>query len=288
MKHLKPKIKKVNSLVEYNYLTIKITQSRINKGLIAIPVSLIDKFPDKKQRIKIYFDDKNNFSELNFTPYSSSSRECRIGGLKDWFLLNQIQNNDEIVIQLIDEEEHIYRIISEKQFLYSIRHLQKQFDTSQNDSSFNDKINKLANTSNISLKNVYENEFIRLSNLDESKRNLVEVLKRNQKESVPYSIKKVLGEIYKGKCQLTNFTFIQKNGRPYFEIHHINENKGNFLKNLLVVSPNIHAQFTYSKKFEYFDENGWLRKVKFNRDEYKVFQYIDFLNNKRFFKEIHQ
>ena len=81
MKHLKSKIKIEVSKIEYNYLTIKITQSRIDKGLLAIPVSLIDVFPKNKQKIKVYFDDSNNYLELSFTLYTSSSRECRIGVL---------------------------------------------------------------------------------------------------------------------------------------------------------------------------------------------------------------
>lgn len=38
-------MQKVKNEVGYSYITIKITKSRINKGLLAIPVSLLDKFP---------------------------------------------------------------------------------------------------------------------------------------------------------------------------------------------------------------------------------------------------
>jgi hypothetical protein len=69
-------------------------------------------------------------------------------------------------------------------------------------------------------------------------------------------------------------------------LHHIDPDKGNHLKNLLVVSPNIHAQFTYANFEQYFDNDGWLRKVKFNQDEYTVYQIIDKLP-KEFQKEIH-
>lgn len=288
MKHLKSKIEKINSLVEYNYLTLKVTQSRINKGLLAIPVSLTDLFPNKKQKIKVYFDNNKHYSELKFTPYSSSSREGRIGGMMEWFHLHQIQNNEELVIQVIDKDEPIFRIISEKQHLQTIKSLQEELDGSKNDSSVSDKIEKLAIASHVSQNKVLQNEFLRLANQNESKRNSIEVSKTNKKESVPYSIKKILGEIYKGKCQLTNFTFVQKNCKPYFEIHHIDASKGNYLKNLLVVSPNIHAQFTYSNKVEHFDDHGWLRRVKFNEEEFNVFQFIDQIKQKQFVKEVHQ
>jgi hypothetical protein len=41
-------MQKVQSEIEYNYITIKITQSRINKGLLSIPVSLLDRFLKEK------------------------------------------------------------------------------------------------------------------------------------------------------------------------------------------------------------------------------------------------
>lgn len=288
MKHLNPKIKTEISKIEYDYLTIKVTQSRINKGLLAIPVSLIDVFPNNKQNIKVYFDNTNNYSELNFTPYTSSSRECRIGGLKEWFTLHQIRSDDELVIQIINKDKNEFRILTEKQYLQTVKLLQKKFDNSNDDITTTDNINKLATISNIKQSEVYKNEFYRLSKQSDSKRNFIQVAQKKRKESVPFSIRKILEEIYKGKCQLTNFTFIQKNGNPYFEIHHIKENKGNYLKNLLVVSPNIHAQFTYSKKKEYFDDEGWIRKVRFNENEFRVYQFIDKIDKRKFIKEVHQ
>lgn len=288
MKHLKSKIKIINSNIEYDYITIKITRSRIDKGLLAIPVSLINIFPKTKQKIKVFFDDNKIYSELNFTPYSSSSRECRIGGMKEWFNLNQINNDEELVIQIIDESEYMFRIMSEKQYLNTVKLLQREFDNSDDDLSSIEKINRLAAISNITQSEVFKNEFFRLSKQNEVIRNITNITQKNRKEIVPYSFRKILSEIYKGKCQLTNFTFIQKNGKSYFEIHHINENKGNYLKNLLVVSPNIHAQFTHSKKKEYFDDDGWLRKVRFNENEFNVFQYINEIDQKKFVKEIHK
>lgn len=288
MKHLNPKIIKVNSAIEYNYLTIKVTQSRIDKGLLSIPVSLIDVFPHKKQKIKVYFDDNENYSELNFTPYSSSSRECRIGGMKDWFNLHKVNNNEELVIQIIEEDKYEFRLFTEKQYLHTIKLLRSKFDNSYDDITTTENINKLAAITNKNQSEVLENEFYRLSKQSDSNRNFAIVARKKSKESVPYSIRKILEEIYKGKCQLSNFTFIQKNGNPYFEIHHIKENKGNYLKNLLVVSPNIHAQFTYSRKKEYFDDNGWLRKVNFNKNEFSVNQFIDKIDKRKFIKEVHQ
>ena len=77
-----------------------------------------------------------------------------------------------------------------------------------------------------------------------------------------------------------------RNGNPYFEIHHIKPEIGSHLKNILVVSSNIHAQFTYAFVEEFFDQDGWLRRVKFNKEIFLVNQIID-KTPKRFEKEVH-
>ena len=77
-------MKKINSKIPFNYITIKTTKSRIDKGLLAIPVSLIYLFP--KSSTKIYLlNDEGKEETKNFTPYNSTSRECRIGGLKNFY-----------------------------------------------------------------------------------------------------------------------------------------------------------------------------------------------------------
>jgi hypothetical protein len=42
------------SQINYSYATIKITQSRIDKGLIAIPMTLSEWFPDRSDTIQVY------------------------------------------------------------------------------------------------------------------------------------------------------------------------------------------------------------------------------------------
>jgi len=52
-----------------------------------------------------------------FIPYNSSSKESRMNGLLSWFAKNKIQDQDEIVIQFLDEDDGIYRIIKEDKFI---------------------------------------------------------------------------------------------------------------------------------------------------------------------------
>ena len=275
-------MQEVTSSIPFDYITLKTTRSRIEKGLLAIPVSLIEKFPKNKKKIHIINND--NKEELKtFTPYNSSCRECRIGGMRKFYEKYNIQDGDELVILMLDDDK--FRIIPESIFMNEIVNLENNLEKANEEES-NTIFSKLSKITNLDIDNIIQNEFVRLSNNNITKR------KKNKKnesfinENVPYSLKSMLLKLYKGKCQLTNFTFLMTNGKPYFEIHHINPNKGNHLKNLLVVSPNIHRQFEYSRKKEIFDEYGWIRKVFFNQTEFKVFQIIDVIQSK-FTKEIH-
>ncbi len=45
--------------------------------------------------------------------------------------------------------------------------------------------------------------------------------------------------------------------------------------------------FTHANCTEYFDNDGWLRKVKFNGEEFNVYQAIDNFIDKYFVKDVH-
>lgn len=272
------------SKVPFNYKTIKVTQSRINKGLLAIPVSLVSCFPRSKTKIYIAFSKSLKASPKNFTPYESSSRECRIGGMKNFYELFQIKDGDELVIQFLDDKK--YRIYTEKQFENIIKKFEKEFDKSRDENEAGRKLTQLSKITNVDSKEAIFSEFFRLSRNIIDKRQHTKQREITKKESVPASVRKILSEVYMGKCQITGFGFLMENGKPYFEIHHIKPDFGNHLKNLLVVSSNIHAQFTYANIEEYFDKKGWLRRVKFNKEEYNVNHIIDKIP-KRFEKEVH-
>lgn len=274
----------VDSNIVYNYKTIKITQSRLNKGLLAIPISLTELFPSDKTKIQVLFGNSQSPIEKSFTPYSSSSRECRIGGMKDFFEKNKLKNGDELVIQALDE--HLFRIMIETQFQYLVNKIENEIEIANDEAFINSKFQALSSITNSSIIEVNLNEFKRLSQnkIEERQYKMPRIIK--PKESVPFSLRKLLFELYKGKCQVSDFGFIMKTGLPYYEIHHIKSNLGNHLKNLLIVSPNVHAQFTYAFVEEFFDTEGWLRKVKLNDEEFSVFQIID-NTPVQFKKEVH-
>jgi hypothetical protein len=276
-------MKKVKSELPLSYVTIKTTKSRIDKGLLAIPVSLVDVFP--KNSNKIYLVNEIGIVEAkSFTPYKSSSRECRIGGLRAFYDNYKVSDGDELVLQLLDDDK--FRIIPEKLFQNILSNRLTQLKNSKDDDETDNILSQISEISNLQKIDILKNEFVLLSKEKFENRKKIKKNTPIVRESVPYSIRKILMELYEGKCQITNFSFLTKKNKPYFELHHIDPEKGNHLKNLLVVSPNTHAQFTHANLIQHFDNEGWLRKVKFNKDEYTVFQIIDDLP-KKFEKEIH-
>ena len=168
-----------------------------------------------------------------------------------------------------------YKLIPEKRFEKVIADLERKFEESANDKDAEEQLRIISTITNNSKEHVLKSEFVRLAKKELSGRRTKIIQNSTTRESVPISLRKILRNLYWGKCQLSGFSFLMKNGEPYFEVHHINPVQGNHIKNLLVVSPNIHAQFTYANVEHYFDEKSWLRRVKLNQIIYPVFQIID-------------
>jgi hypothetical protein len=276
-------MKKVTSSISYDYITVRTTQSRIAKGILAIPVSLAHLFPEKSAKIFLV-DEKGTDEAKSYTPLSASSGECRISGLKAFYSENGIRDGDEIVIQLFEGGK--FKLVPERIFEKSVLQLEKQMERSATDAETSQLLKRLSDMTNRTAREVAGSEFVRLSSRIAEKRRMRGVRSSRTRESVPASLRRILLELYSGKCQVSGFTFLTKSGAPYFETHHINPEAGNQVRNVLVVSPNVHAQFTYASVEHVFDEEGWLRGVRFNNQNYPVFQIIDSL--KRIFeKEVH-
>jgi len=273
------------SEIPLNYTTIKTTRSRIVKGLLAIPVSLIDWFPKENGTIYIVCKD-GTAKKHSFTTYNSSTRECRIGGMKQFYADNQMQDGDELVLQKFDNDT--FRLIPEKNFNQQYQLSLSLFENSTDEATVQKTLEEVKKIANIDSATILENEFIKLANIEGApERKIKETTHTSKRESVPPYLRKILLSVYKGKCQITQFTFLKKDGNPYFELHHIVPEWGNHIKNLIVVCPNVHAQFTYANVVPFFDkEDGWLRQVSFNETFYNVFQKIDILQ-KTFTKEVH-
>ncbi len=259
----------------YTYFTVNITQSRIDKGLIAIPRSLSGIFPDENCELSILFNTSEIPQIKKFSTYQSRTRENRIGGMAEWFEHNDIGKDDEIVIQLIDKKSKIYRILSENDFLLLTQGVQNSLDESADDKSVHDNLLKMMRLMNLEYSSIVLREYLRLAQMSHfQRRRRRTVKKRTVKEVVPTNIRILLRELYNGHCQLCDFTFQKKDRTPYFEIHHIDPGLGHHPKNLLSVCPNCHSQFEYSNVRHFYNPDNWLTRVTFNRKPYPVYQRL--------------
>lgn len=261
------------SQISYNYMTIKMTQSRLSKGLIAIPIPLAKCFPKRSGSIHVYLDNSPVLQPKTFSSYESSTRECRIGGVKDWFKENGIKSGDEIVIQVIDKENFIYRLIPEQKFVKEIRELQLSFDKSEGGREASEKLTTLAQWTSLDKKQVVYNEYKRLvDTITAQDREYVEKRLSRARETTPASLRTLLETIYQGHCQLCDFWFLKRDNSPYFEIHHLNPLQGHHPKNLVVVCGNCHNQFEHANVGHEFNNDSWLIRVLFNEGIYQVNQ----------------
>jgi predicted HNH restriction endonuclease len=264
---------KIKSPINYNYATIKITQSRINKSLIAIPVSLAKWFPKNNTQIQVYLDDSHVPHIKRYSSYSSTTRECRIGGMAEWFEEIKIKDGDEIVVQLIDKDRFIYRLIPEQKFLIKTHKLQSDLDKSKNDSDASDKIVSIAEWTEADKKSVMLNEYRRLiKTMPVRERRYNNRYSNKAKEDAPSNLRVILEGIYEGHCQVCDFWFLKMDNRPFFEIHHVNPLQGNHPQNLIVVCANCHRQFEYANVKTEINNGGWLIGVIFNNKLFKINQ----------------
>jgi hypothetical protein len=275
------------SEINYDYKTIRVTKSRIEKGLLAIPRGFSKYLPKSSQKIKIYLDDSSNPFSKTFSSYYSSTNENRIGGLKDWFAENQIRDGEELILQILDKEKFIYRLLPESIFIRKANEFQKEFDNSKDDDFASQKIEQISNLTQVEESKIVYNEFLRLSNYtNEEVRKRIRISNRFNKEKTPPNIRIILGNIYHGLCQVCSFSFLKKDNNPYYEIHHLEPHIGHHPKNLVLVCANCHRQFEYAVVKNNFTEEGWLLKVTFNQKEYFIKQAINEFEKQDFLKTI--
>jgi len=277
-------MERVRANIPFDYITIKVTKSRIDKGLLAIPVSAIHMFPEDAEEVRVV--DMDGVEETSsFTPYKSSSRECRIGGMRSFYEKYRVQSGDELVVQPLGDNR--FRILPERLFEERVTEYERELERAEDERRVEKVVEEFSRLVNESPDRLLTAEYVRLAAESPVRRKTHIRKESRKKESVPASLRRILLAVYGGHCQISGFTFITRAGKPYFEIHHINPDYGNYVKNLLVVSPNVHAQFTYAKVEHFFDDGGWLRRVKFNGEEHRVFQAVDRLP-KVYVKEVHQ
>jgi len=254
------------SRISYNYATVRLTQSRIDKGLIAVPIALAKWFPDRNADIQVYLGDSPILKSKRYSSLGSSTKECRIGGVRQWFQDNDLKSGDEIVVQVIDKENLIYRLLPEHDFVAATEELQSNFDNSMNELEASEKLVRLSQWTNTQKSSVILNEYRRLAaTAVPAQRPLTKRRSSRSRESTPPNVRTLLGRLYQGHCQVCDFWFPKRNNEPYFEIHHLDAMGGHHPKNLIVVCGNCHNQFEYADVVPQFSAEHWLITVHFNR-----------------------
>ena len=275
------------SQINYSYATIRLTKSRIDKGLIAIPTTLARWFPNHNADIQVYLNDSPTSQSKRYSSYSGSTKECRIGGVRQWFEENHLKNGDEIVVQLIDKRTLTYRLIPERDFVVTAQKLQTDFDNSTDESQASEELARLSEWTNVEKSSVALNEFGRLiASSTSGERQRTTRKSTRARESTPPSLRTLLGQLYQGHCQVCDFWFLKRNNEPYFEIHHLDARGGHHPKNLVVVCGNCHNQFEYADVVPEFNGKQWLVGVYFNRTLHQVNQIVPTAKMPSFSKEL--
>ena len=271
------------SPVSFSYTTVVATKSRIDKGLLAIPVSLRNEFPSSNGSISL-LGGNGEWVEKTFTAYDSSSKECRIGGLREFYDRYGIRSGDQLVLNIHGVGR--YELVPEKNWQDRVVGLESKLDASETETDVETALLALAAVTQTAADEVVRSEYLRLVRQDRAPRKTRTRRDTIARETIPVSLRKILTALYQGRCQISGFTFVTRHSDPYFEVHHLDAAQGNHPKNIVVVSPNVHAQFTWAEVKELMDESGWLRKVWFNGDAHDVFQIVDQIPD-QYHKEVH-
>ncbi len=113
-------------------------------------------------------------------------------------------------------------------------------------------------------------------------RGRVVVSRTDRREHIPEGIRVLLEAVHNGKCQMCSFTFVKRDGKLYFEVHHLDPDVGHHPANLLVVCPNCHAQLEHAVVSDCELVMGWLTAVKVNGKRVAIrqpFVHVSFLGN---------
>lgn len=245
--------------------TIRVTASRLAKGLLAIPRKITHLFPAKPCQIQVVFDDALKLHQRTFLPYDRKVKECRIFGLGRWYVKRQIKAGEQITITVEDQQKRIYRISLDR-FVRRRREMvaERQLQSAPNEETARRILNELAEIRRIPPRQAAQQELLRLAEGPFDVRPRVIQPRTERREAVAAALRVLLTSLHGGLCQVCSFTFKKENGELYFEIHHLDQRCGHHPKNLLVLCPNCHAQFEHASVTDHQWVQGWLISVKIN------------------------
>jgi len=248
---------------------VLLTKSRLEKGLLAISRKFRSLFPSSAQRVTVFFDDDSKPYQKPYTPYESTTRECRIYNLRQWFRRHRAAVGDwvEVIVEATG-----YRLIFRKQSEEEMRYRRELHEAGTEEHATN-ALRKLAQTRRRPLRKTALEELERLSKKTWERKRIV-TSPRERYEGVPASLRALLKVVYEGRCQICGFTFFKRNGEPYFEVHHVDPEGGHQPQNLLVLCANCHAQMEHANVAVERDAQGWVVAVTINGERHPVHQAL--------------
>jgi 5-methylcytosine-specific restriction endonuclease McrA len=259
---------------EKQSFTVRASASRLEKGLLAIPQKFKEWFPSDRGQIQVVFDDGEKIKELTFHPYDPTVKENRIFGLSHWFNKRGVREGDLISITVEDLNRRLYRIALDRFVREREEHKARQnLQAARTDSEAEQELSTLSRLTRKRPRELAQRELLRIAQ-DSPRRPRPRVLPgaTERHEGVPSGIRVLLRELHDGKCQLCSFTFVKRNGEPYFQIHHLDPEVGHNPSNLLVLCPNCHAQFEHATVTDFRWAGDWLVGVTINGKRFSVRQ----------------
>ena len=263
---------------------IQPTASRITKGLLIVPSRFSSEFPNERGEILVKFDDGEELESKYYLPDDRSVKERRIYGMGSWFALRQVAVGDNIRITVEDKERKIYRILLERYVVekQASESRQRLLLAEYADDAVKE-LDVLAQLGRKRTRAVALEEVQRLAiEMQSTPRRRAVVLSSDRREHIPEGIRVLLEAVHNGKCQMCSFTFTKRDGKPYFEVHHLDPERDHHPANLLVVCPNCHAQLEHGVVSDCELVRGWLVAVKVNGKRMAIrqpFVHVNFLGN---------
>jgi len=259
---------------EKQRFTIRASASRLDKGLLAVPQKFRHLFPTERTQIYVVFDDGESVRTHTFQPFDPVVKESRILGLRQWFSRRGVNEGDLISITIENPTRLLYRIALDRFVLERQEQRARQgLRSARTDSEAEAQLAALSRLAKRRPREVAREELMRIAE-QTVPRSRPTVLPRTAErhEVVPPSIRVLLRELHEGKCQICSFTFIKRNGEPYFQVHHLDASVGHHPSNLLVVCPNCHAQLEHAAVTDLRRAGPWLVGVAINGKHLSVRQ----------------
>ena len=263
---------------------IQPTASRITKGLLIVPSRFSSEFPAERGEILVKFDDSEELESKYYLPDDRSVKERRIYGMGSWFAMRRVAAGDNIRITVEDKERRVYRILLERYVVEKrAGEARQRLLLAEFANDAEKELDVLAQLSRKRTRAVALEEVQRLAiELPSILRGRVVVPRTDRREHIPEGIRVLLEAVHNGKCQICSFTFVKRDGNPYFEVHHLDPERGHHPANLLVVCPNCHAQLEHAVVSDCELVLGWLVAVKVNGKRVAIrqpFVHVSFLGN---------